>query len=87
MIKRFNVAPNQFDLLRKAVESHGFNITGTSGPLTGLPYGIEGQFAYDVDMGVLTLTIKSKPFWMQEGTIWHQIVPAITQVGGTLYAG
>ena len=87
MIKRFNLTPTQFSTLRSAVESHGFNITGTSGDLTGLPHGIEGKFDYEEGVGLLTLTITSKPFWMTEATIWHQIVPAITQVGGTLYAG
>ena len=87
MIKKFNITQGQFDALRSAVESHGFNITGTSGPLTGLPYSIQGEFAYDPTLSVLTLTIKNKPFWMTGDSIWHQIVPVITQVGGTLYAG
>jgi hypothetical protein len=83
--KQFNLTPNQFELLRGAVQSHGFNITGTSGDLTGLPYGIKGEFSFESGAGLLTLTITSKPFWMSDTTIWHQIVPAILAVGGTLH--
>jgi hypothetical protein len=77
---RFVLTDAQFDLLKSAVQSRGFTITGTSGNIVGLPYGIKGNFTYKGN--VLSLNVTSKPFWVPMNKIWDQIVPAIHAVGG-----
>jgi hypothetical protein len=73
--KSYTATPAQVEHLRAELGTNGVTVpAGNSGEITGR--GIVADFTYDGEAS-LSITVKSKPFWMPASAIFANIQSAL----------